>query len=234
MSAPILPFAPWLSGTNQNSIPANDNSLRNQILNGLVISDSTDAQPGSPSDGDIYIMTGAASGAQWGGFDEFDLAIFMGGTWYAYAPVEGVTVNLQGQAIQWDGAAYVAFAGLSDAPSDGNTYGRRDGEWEQIGSESENLNIITEASAFTADPGTHNGLTRYIRAGGDVTFDSAEPYAAGMVFNIRATAAIELVEDGVTLTPPAGGTLDLSAGMAVQVVMTSATTADVIGQTVAA
>ena len=72
MSTPILPFAVWSSGTNQNSIPANDNSLRNQILNGLIISESTDAQPGSPSDGDIYIMTGAASGAQWATFDEFD------------------------------------------------------------------------------------------------------------------------------------------------------------------
>lgn len=110
MSTPILPFAVWEEGTNQNSIPANDNSLRNQILNGLVISDSTDAQPGSPNDGDIYIMTGAATGAQWATFDEFDLAIFMGGTWYAFAPVEGVVVNLSGVLMQWDGAAYVDAA----------------------------------------------------------------------------------------------------------------------------
>lgn len=102
------------------------------------------------------------------------------------------------------------------------------------GGGAEAYTIITQGSAFTADPGTHDGLTRYIRAGGDVTFDNAEPYTSGMVFNIRATAGIDLVEDGVTLTPPAGGTLELSAGMAVQVVMTGATTADVIGQTVAA
>lgn len=94
--------------------------------------------------------------------------------------------------------------------------------------------IVTEASAFTADPGTHDGMFTYNRCGGDVTFDNAEPYTAGMVFNIRATAAIELIEDGVTLTPPAGGTLELDADMAVQVVMTGATTGDVIGQTVAA
>lgn len=94
--------------------------------------------------------------------------------------------------------------------------------------------IVTEPSAFTADPGTHDGLSRLILAAGDVTFDDAEPYTAGMVFNIRATAAIELLEDGVTLTPPAGGTLELDANMAVQVVMTGATTGIVIGQTVAA
>lgn len=94
--------------------------------------------------------------------------------------------------------------------------------------------IVTEASPFTADPGTHDGLSRLILAGGDVTFDDAEPYTAGMTFNIRATAAIELIEDGVTLTPPASGTLEIDANMAVQVVMTGATTGIVIGQTVPA
>lgn len=115
MSDPILPFAVWESGTNQNSIPANDNSLRHQILNGLVISESTDAQPGSPSDGDIYIITGAATGAQWSTFDQYDLTIFDSGTWYAYAPVEGIVVNVAGTLKRWDGAAYV------DAATSGGT-----------------------------------------------------------------------------------------------------------------
>lgn len=110
MSTPILPFAVWLSSTNQNSIPANDNSLRNQILNGLVISDSTNAQPGSPANGDIYIITGAATGTQWATFDEFDLAIFMGGTWYAFAPVQGIVVNIAGTLKRWNGTAYVNAA----------------------------------------------------------------------------------------------------------------------------
>lgn len=94
--------------------------------------------------------------------------------------------------------------------------------------------IVTEAGAFTATPGVHDSLFRYVRAGGDVTFDNSWTYTAGMVFNIRATTVIEIIEDGVTLTPPAGGTLGLDAGMAVQVIMTSATAGDVIGQTVAA
>ncbi len=111
MSDPILPFAVWQSGTNQNSIPANDNALRSEILNGLVISESTDAQPGSPARGAIYIMTGAASGTQWATFDEFDLAIYDGaGTWHAYAPVEGVVVNVAGTLKRWNGSAYVAVS----------------------------------------------------------------------------------------------------------------------------
>ena len=119
MSTPILPFAPWESGTNQNSIPANDNALRSQILNGLVISDSTDAQPGSPSAGDIYIMTGSASGTQWSTFDEFDLAIYDGvGTWHAYAPVEGIFVNIDGSLYSWDGSAYVPVTTGTPAAED--------------------------------------------------------------------------------------------------------------------
>lgn len=212
MSTPILPFAVWEEGTNQNSIPANDNSLRNQILNGLVISDSTDAQPGSPTDGDIYIMTGSATGTQWATFDEFDLAIFMGGTWYAFAPVEGVVINLAGVLMQWGGSAYEPIGGGGSGT----------------------VSIVTEAGASTMDPATHAGISRYLRCSGDVTFNSAESYTAGEVYNIRAVAALELIETGVTLTPPAGGTLELATDMSVTVIMTSSTAGDVIGQTVAA
>ena len=109
MSTPILPFAVWQSGTNQNSIPANDNSLRNQILNGLVIGVEDDA-PGGDADGDIYIVGDTPAGA-FAGFDEFDLVIYMDGTWYAFAPADGVVVNVAGTLKQWDGAAYVDAGG---------------------------------------------------------------------------------------------------------------------------
>ncbi len=108
MSTPILPFAVWASGTNQNSIPANDNSLRNQILNGLVIGVENDA-PGGDADGDIYIVGDTPAGA-FASFDEHDLVIYMDGNWYAFAPVDGVCVNIAGALNQWDGSAYVAVA----------------------------------------------------------------------------------------------------------------------------
>lgn len=101
MSTPILPFARWLSGTNQNSIPANDNALRAEVLQRLVLDDATTAQPGSPNDGDLYIIPSGASGAQWSTFDEDDLAIFYSGTWYAFAPVDGVVVHFDGELRQW-------------------------------------------------------------------------------------------------------------------------------------
>lgn len=102
------------------------------------------------------------------------------------------------------------------------------------GGGSDELTVITEATAFTAEPATHSGRSRLILSGGDVTFDVSETYSAGNVFNIVATAALELVGTGVTLTPAAGGTLELDADMAVSVAMTSSSAGRVIGQTVPA
>jgi hypothetical protein len=100
--------------------------------------------------------------------------------------------------------------------------------------ESQALTIVTEASVVTMDPATHAGRSKYIRAADDVTFNTSEGYTAGEVYNIRATAGLTLVGTGVTLTPPAGGTLDLDAAMSVSVIMTSSSAGDVIGQTVPA
>lgn len=103
------------------------------------------------------------------------------------------------------------------------------------GKASQGYEVIIQATSFTATPGTHNGLSRYVRAGADVTFNSAQAYAVGQAYNIRATSAINLLQaGGFVLTPPAGGTLALSSGMSVQVIITGGSTADVIGQTVVA
>jgi hypothetical protein len=117
-STPILPFAIWLAGTNQNSVPANDNSLRNQILNGNVISQAITAQPGSPTAGDIYIIPASATGAQWATFTALDLAIYSGGTWYAFAPVAGVVVNVAGSLYRYTGSAWTAVTASASAPDE--------------------------------------------------------------------------------------------------------------------
>lgn len=108
MSTAILPFSVWASGTNQNSIPANDNSLRHEILNGMVLSIEND--PPTSYDGDIYQVGGSPTG-DFSTFNEFDLAIFRGGNWYAFAPADGIVVNVAGVLMAWDGAAYTAVGG---------------------------------------------------------------------------------------------------------------------------
>lgn len=79
----LFPYAVWLQGTNQNSIPANDNSLRTEVLSKAAI-DVADSAPGSPADGDIHIV-----GTAWGSFSTDDVVIYKGGTWLAYAPFDG-------------------------------------------------------------------------------------------------------------------------------------------------
>lgn len=109
-STPILPFATWASGTNQNSIPANDNALRNEILQRNV-NNATTAQPGSPADGDCYIIQSTHTGAQWSTFTPKDLAIYKAGTWYAFAPVEGNRVSVSGANYIYTSGAWAAAGG---------------------------------------------------------------------------------------------------------------------------
>lgn len=125
-STPILPLAVWQSGTNQNSIPANDNALRIEALNREIISQAVTAQPASPADGDTYIIAATHTGAQWVGFTPQDISIFKSGTWYAWAPTEGLIVNIAGAQFKYDGGAWVlagggggssAWADLSGVPT---------------------------------------------------------------------------------------------------------------------
>ena len=108
MSTAILPLAVWASGTNQNSIPANDNALRVEAMNREIISQAVTAQPGSPSDGDTYIIAATHTGTQWATFSPKDIAIYRGGTWYAWAPVEGLIVNVAGTMYKYDGGAWTS------------------------------------------------------------------------------------------------------------------------------
>jgi hypothetical protein len=116
MSTKLFPKAMWLSGTNQNSVPANDNSLRDQVLNAYFISNSTTAQPGSPVEGDAYIIAATHTGAAWATLTPNDLAIFTSGSWYAFAPTKGLVVNLAGVGYQYSGTAWVALT-VTPAPS---------------------------------------------------------------------------------------------------------------------
>lgn len=111
MATDVFPFAVWLSGTNQNSIPANDNALRVEVITGPALS-IISAQPASPAEGDQHILGAAPTGAQWATFAEDDVAIFKGGTWLAFEPYQGwLKFNADdGDTYQWDGG-WTVFAG---------------------------------------------------------------------------------------------------------------------------
>lgn len=83
MSTAIFPFEVWPEGILQARIPANDNSLRAEVLSksAKTIADSA---PGSPSEDDLHII-----GAAWGGFSAGDVVIRKGGTWLGFTPFSG-------------------------------------------------------------------------------------------------------------------------------------------------
>jgi hypothetical protein len=191
MSDPILPFAPWAPGTNQNSIPANDNSLRLAILNGLVLG-TEDDDPGGSADGDIYIV-GSTPAGDFATFDENDLAIYDSGTWYAWAPVAGIVINLAGSLRRWDGSGYVSIN--TAAP------------------------VVTESTASRdLEPSDSGSYIRFTYSGAKsllVQDDTDGPFAADSEYHGRNanTGDLTLTEDtSVTINPPAGGTLVIPEG----------------------
>lgn len=114
-STPYTPPAMWESGTNQNSIPANDNSLRFWISQ-TNVNNATTAQPVSPTEGATYIIQSTHTGTQWATFTPKDVAIYSGGTWYAYAPVEGQRVSVSGVSYIYTSGAWTAAGGGGSGP----------------------------------------------------------------------------------------------------------------------
>lgn len=216
MSDPILPLRQWPTGIPQASVPANDNALRVEALSRPCLGVAND-ESGVDVGGDVWLVGDTPAGA-FAAFDENDIALYQYGSWYAWAPVSGLRLVVNDvRKVYSEGTDE-----WIDDPSSGG------------GGGSDNVTIITESSAFTADPATHAGRSRLIAAGGDVTFNVSQGYSSGDVFNLVATAGLDLLTTGVTLTPPYGGTLGLSADMAVSIVMTGASTGRLIGQTVPA
>lgn len=212
-----IELVPVPTGTLEPSVPINESFKLLQALVQLAVQDKDLTAPPTTTDDDAglcWIVGGSATGA-WSGHDG-DIALCTGANlWQFIDPQDGWRADVRDEdaTYRYTGSAWVLFS---------------------EGGGSQSLTIVTEATAATITPGDHAGLNTYIRAAGDLTFDSSEGYSAGEVYNIRATAAIDLIGTGVTLTPEAGGTLALNAAMSVTVVMISSTAGDVIGHTVAA
>lgn len=213
MSDPILPLAVWQSGTNENSLPANDNSLRLEALSRNVISKSVTAQPGSPSDGDVYIIPSGATGTQWATFDEDDLTIYRDGTWYAWAPVTGIVVNIAGTLESFDSG----WSAISGGGGGGFA------------------TVVTEATTnLDATTGNSGNYTRFTNSSAKTyTFDA--PYTVGHEYHGRNVGAGDLTItplSGMTINEPAGGSLVVPQGGTFTVKIVAAYEADLFGVTI--
>lgn len=99
-----------------------------QLVGLSVISRTTAAQPGAPSNGDAYILPASPTGAAWGAFSENQVAYYYSdgttASWYALTPPRGLRARVQdvhdaevyfdGSAWQYAGAITVRISGLAD------------------------------------------------------------------------------------------------------------------------
>lgn len=107
MSTQLFPLAVWQSGTNENSIPANDNALRVEVLMGPAVGVANSA-PSSPSDNAQYVV-----GTPWGGFSENNVVIYKGGTWLEWEAFNGWNKTIAGVLNYFNGSDWVVGAGGS-------------------------------------------------------------------------------------------------------------------------
>lgn len=211
MSEPAFPYAVWEQNTTDNSIPANDNSLRAEVIAKGAVA-VADAEPGAPAARAVYVV-----GTTWGGFATDDVVIYIEDTWYGFEPFEGWLKQIDGDVCRYSGSAWVLVAGggASVPP------------------------VVTESGTNLDATGSNDGnYTRFTNAGPKTyTFDDAETYSAGDEYHGRNVGAgdLTITEAGtMTINPPAGGTLVIPQGGTFTVKIVAADEADLFGVTVAA
>lgn len=77
-----------------------------------VLSKTTTAQPGSPANGDTYIIPASATGVDWAGQDG-KIGHYYSGAWFFYTPIEGqrLWVNNENREVVYEEAAWLDAPG---------------------------------------------------------------------------------------------------------------------------
>lgn len=83
--------------------------LLEAFATGRVISATTAAEPGSPSDGDLYILPASPTGTGWATFSQGDLALRRGTEWFNVSPLEGFRFWVEDEDVEviYDGTDWV-------------------------------------------------------------------------------------------------------------------------------
>lgn len=105
---------PYLAvGQAQKHVTVNESLRRlDAIVQLSVVSSTTDAQPGAPGDGAVYIIPAGKSGADWAGFANWSLAYYRDGAWEQITPRAGwlAFVADTGLLLHHTGAGWEQFA----------------------------------------------------------------------------------------------------------------------------
>lgn len=107
---------PWLMPAQaQKHVTVNESLGRlDALIQCAATSRVTAVQPTDPGEGDAWILPAGATGADWDGFAEHDIAYFQDGAWFRVAARAGLTAYVadEGALVMYDGGAWTA---LSDA-----------------------------------------------------------------------------------------------------------------------
>lgn len=191
------------------------------LLQASVKSMTLNTPPGSPDDGDRYVVAAGGTGA-WDGLDDHLVRyVSEGDFWQSYVPGEQVVMVLN----QENGFLYLYNASVIPA------------EWYLLGVGGfAPVDSITDAttSALPTMAGIYN---RFNHSTAQFEFDDAEAFIVGQEFHGRyvGSGLLTLVEaGGMTINPPTGGTLEIPPGGTFTVKIVASDEADLFGITVPA
>ena len=107
---PLLPLDVWTSQITQASVPANQNALRIEVMQGLVVGIVNDVDS-TLAEGDIYIV-GATPAGDFASFTTNNLVIYKSGNFYEFEPNVGLKkdITLPGETYIFDGAGWTEYA----------------------------------------------------------------------------------------------------------------------------
>lgn len=210
-----------------------------------VLAMTLNTPPGSPADGDTYIVADSATG-DWAGHDT-EIARWSGvvEAWEFYVPMEGwYAYNVEdGERYLFDGAAW----GI-DTSSGGGSGGQVDSVVAGAGisvnsADPENPVVSWTPPTVTTETGTSLNATgsnagRYTRftatSAKTYTFNSSETYTVGAEYHVRNVGSGNLTltaAGSFVLNAPADGSLVVPPGGTVTVKIVAAAEADVMGHT---
>lgn len=214
MSTAVFPFEVWPEGITQARIPANDNSLRGEVIGKAALT-IANSEPGSPTEGDVHIV-----GTAWGTFLAGDVVIYKGGTWLGFEPFAGwMKYCVDDSKVYLYDGGWAEFAG-----------GGGGGGAAPVTTESGTSHDIT-----AAEEGSYIRFTSASSKTCTFRPDSTEALPANGEWHIRNAGTNNLTltpGSGVTLNAPYGGTLVVPNGGTVTVKRVTTDVFDVMGATV--
>lgn len=114
MALPISGFDEIAQNQANKYLTHNETLRKLEAVLFRAASATTTAQPGSPSEGDVYIMPSTSTGTDWAGYSEHDIALYINTAWENITPWEGLRLYISNLKMHllFDGTSWIPTAFL--------------------------------------------------------------------------------------------------------------------------